>query len=362
MWQLLRPGTVGALEDPLVKKILPRYIRVVEDELPANFQIAKRIVFDFDKSLSSQQLWKKHSKLMKKFYETKEVIDKGKLNIKDLEVPRYSLLDLKIILTREIMKSCELCEHLCKVNRLKGELGICKVGNQCKISSEFVHMGEEIFFVPSHTIFFWSCNMQCVFCQNYTISHRIEPGIPVVSHQLAEAMEKKRKDGCRNCNLVGGEPTMSLLWILEALNYCKVNTPILWNSNMFMSEKTMKILNGVIDVFLTDFKYGPEKCSEHLTKVKNYWNVVTRNHLLAVKQAEVTIRHLILPDHVECCTKPVLEWIANNIRDKCIVNIMDQYRPEFKAKQYPGINRRITEEEFKEAVSYAKKLRINYMT
>lgn len=88
-WKFLRPKTIYALEDPLVKKILPRYIKAVGDELPANFQITKRIVFDFDKSLSTQQLWKEHSNLMKKFYETKQVIDKGKLDIKDLQVPQY---------------------------------------------------------------------------------------------------------------------------------------------------------------------------------------------------------------------------------------------------------------------------------
>jgi len=359
MWKLLRLEAIRALEDPLVKKILPRYIKVVENELPANFQIAKRIVFDFDKGMSEQKLWEEHANLMEKFYETKEVMDKGKLKIKDLEIPRYSLLDLKITLTKEIMRACELCEWKCKVNRLEGELGFCKVGNQCLISSEFVHIGEESFYVPSHCIFFWSCNMQCIFCQNFTISYRIEPGIPSAPQQLARIMEKRRKEGCRNCNLVGGEPTMSLPWVLEALKHCEVSTPVLWNSNMFMSEKTMKILDGVIDVYLTDFKYGPGKCSEHLTKVKNYWDVVTRNHLIVTAQTETTVRHLILPGHVQCCSFPILEWIANNIKDKCLLNPMDQYFPYYLAKQYPEINRRITEEEYQEVLRKARELNLN---
>lgn len=358
MWPV-RPDSISALEDSLVKKILPRYIKVVRYELPARFQISKRILVEFDRSLSNKQLWSLHSKLMKKFYEIKHFIDQGKLKIEDLEVPRFSLLDLKILLTQDMMKACELCERKCKIDRTKGELGECKVGNECKISSEFIHMGEESYYVPSHTIFFWSCNMNCIFCQNFTISNRLEPGKVVTPKMLAPIIEWRRKEGCRSTNFVGGEPTMSILWILEALKYCKVNTPILWNSNMFMSEKTMRILDGVIDVYLTDFKFGPEHCSEHLTKVKNYWDVVTRNHLLAAKQTEMSIRHLIIPNHVECCSFPILEWIAKNIRKKCLVNIMDQYYPCYLAREYPEINRRITEEEYRKCLKKAEELKIN---
>lgn len=361
MIEIIETDTKRPLANRVIKKILPRYMNVAEDKLPAKFQIAKRIVVDFDKSLTTTQLWKEHEKLMKNFYETKEVIDKKKLKIEDLEIPRFSLLDLKILLAKETMKACELCERGCGVNRLEGELGTCKIGNKCKISSEFIHTGEESFYCPSHTIFFYSCNMFCLFCQNFTISHRLEPGTPVTPQVLARVIENRRKQGCRNVNFVGGEATMHLFWILEALKECQLNTPVLWNSNMFMSNKTMKILDGVVDVYLTDFKYGPDECSEHLTKVKDYWNVVTRNHLIAANQTEVTVRHLVLPNHVECCSIPILEWVANNIKDKCLVNIMDQYHPCFIAKQYPEINRRINEEELERTISYAKSLNLNYM-
>ena len=139
---------------------------------------------------------------------------------------------------------------------------------------------------------------------------------------------------------------MHLLCILEALKYCNINVPTLWNSNFFMSEKTMKILDGVVDVYLSDFKYGNDSCARRLTKVKKYWDVVTRNHIIAVKQGEVTIRHLVLPNHIECCSFPILEWVAKNIKDKCIVNIMDQYYPCFKAIEYPEINRGLTRGEY----------------
>ena len=124
----------------------------------------------------------------------------------------------------------------------------------------------------------------------------------------------------------------------------------------------MNILNGIVDMHLSDFKYGNNECALRLSKVPNYFDVCSRNHLIATKNTEMTIRHLILPNHVECCTKPILNWIHNNIRDKVIVNIMDQYRPEYKAHEYPDINRSLTREEIKEAINYAEELSINYIT
>jgi len=179
---------------------------------------------------------------------------------------------------------------------------------------------------------------------------------------LAKAIEKKRKEGCRNVNFVGGEPTPNLLLILETLKACEANTAVVWNSNFYMSERCMLLLAGIVDMHLSDFKYGNNECAARLSKVKNYFDVCARNHLFAAKETELTVRHLVLPEHIECCTKPVLEWIAKNIRDNCIVNLMDQYRPEYKAEQHKDINRTLEKDEFEAAVKYAKKLKINYIT
>jgi len=354
--------THRGLKNPLVKQILPRYVKVAKGQSWANFQIAKRILVDFDKSLTTAQLWKEHEKLMKNFYETKAVVDKNKLRIEDLEIPRFSLLDLKMLLVREIMKSCNLCERKCEANRIENQLGMCKVGNRCLISSEFMHMGEEFFISPSHTIFFSGCSFNCQYCQNFTISQWYEDGVPISSRVLAKAIGVRRKEGSLNVNFVGGEPTPQLLWVLETLKYCETNLPVLWNSNMYMSQKTMKVLDGVVDMYLSDFKYGNDQCALRLSKVKNFFEVCSRNHLLAAKQAELTIRHLIIPNHVDCCTKPILEWIAKNLQSNSLVNIMDQFKPDFHAKEYPEIGRRITEEELKQAIGYAKKLKLNFIT
>jgi putative pyruvate formate lyase activating enzyme len=358
----VRPDAVKALDNPLIKKVLPRYVDVVNDKKISNFQIIKKIEYKPKKNSDIKDLWLTHSKLMKKFEKLKIELDKKSLDMEKLKNPEFSFLDLKIKITEEIMKSCELCENLCKVNRMKGKLGKCKIGKGCQISSEFLHLGEEPHVTPSHTIFFMGCTLECQFCQNWSISQCFEDGYIATPEELAIRIERRRKEGSRNLNLVGGEPTPSLLCILKILKSINVNIPIIWNSNFYMTEKSMKILDGIIDMHLSDFKYGNNNCGLRLSKVKKYFDIVSRNHLIASKKTKITIRHLVLPNHVECCTKPFLKWISENIKDKVIVNIMDQFRPEYKANEYPEINRRLSKDEFNEAIEYAKKIKINFIT
>ncbi len=267
------------------------------------------------------------------------------------------ILDKKIKDAFKILKRCELCERKCKVNRYK-DFGFCRLPAKMLVSSYFVHLGEEPFFVPSFTIFFYSCNFGCVFCQNYGISQRLEKAIEMKEKDLAKIIDKHGY--CKNVNFVGGEPTPHLPFILKTLKYVKIDIPVVWNSNFYMSKKAMYLLKDVVDVYLSDFKYGNDECAKRLSNVENYTKIVKRNHLLALKHAEIVIRHLVMPNHIECCSKPVLEWISKNIGKRAIVNIMDQYRPEFRAFEYE-ISRRITKKEFEEVINYAKQLDLNFI-
>ncbi|GAG06264.1 unnamed protein product, partial [marine sediment metagenome] len=240
-----------------------------------------------------------------------------------------NLLNKKIKDSFEILKKCELCERKCGVNRFKA-LGWCKV-RESKLSSYFEHIGEEYFFIPSFTIFFISCNFSCQYCQNWTISQRIEKGTKISEKKLAKIID--RHSNCKNVNFVGGEPTPNLPFILKTLNFVKSDIPMVWNSNFYMSEKSMDLLSNIVDVYLSDFKYGNDKCALRLSKVPNYFEIIKRNHLLAFKDSELVIRHLVLPNHFDCCTKPILDFIAENFKDKVIVNIMDQYTSQFKASE-----------------------------
>lgn len=270
---------------------------------------------------------------------------------------KSNLLDKKIKQAFKLLENCELCERLCRVDRTKNELGTCELGNEMKISSYFDHYGEESFLIPSFTIFFWSCSFQCQFCQNYTISQRIEKPLTIKEEVLAGIIDNHSY--CKNVNFVGGNPDQQLPFALKTLKFVKSNIPVVWNSNMYGTKKTMNILKDLIDIYLTDWKYFNNKCALRLSKVPNYLSIIKRNHDLAFKDAAVAIRHLMLPNHLKCCTKPLLKYLSEKYKDKIILNLMDQYYPSYKAFNYEEINRRLKPEEFLEAHNYAVKLGLN---
>ena len=308
MYKALRPVSDDILETDIIKKALPNYRKILKKGTKPKFQ---------------------------------------KINLKE-----------KITKAYKILKSCELCERKCKVNR-NNEFGFCKVGNEPVISSAFVHFGEEPMIVPSFTIFFMGCTFECQFCQNWEISQWKESGNKISVQQLTEMINKIKN--CRNVNFVGGEPTPNIPFILDALKDVKINIPVVWNSNFYMSLKSMNLLKGVVDIYLSDWKYWNNKCANRLSNVKNYLDVIKRNHDLAFKDSELLIRHLVMPNHFDCCTKPVLNYIAESYGNKVIVNIMAQYRPEYKAYHYPDISQHPKTEELEKAWNLAEDLGLSWI-
>ena len=274
-----------------------------------------------------------------------------KKDVKPNYLKNKSSIKKKIEDANEILKNCKLCERKCGVNRLKNERGFCKVLTP-KISSKFVHMGEEEELIPSFTIFFTGCTFDCVFCQNWEISQFPDAGKYIEPKTLAEVIENKETI-IRNINWVGGDPTSNLPYILEVLENCNAEIPQIWNSNMYLTKDSLNLLDGVIDVYLTDFKYGNDNCAKRLSKVENYWEIITRNHKIAREQCEIIIRHLVLPNHIECCTKPIIEWLSENLKNYRL-NLMDQYRPQYHARDYIDINRVLKKVEFNKAWKYAE--------
>ncbi|WP_414469582.1 hypothetical protein [Methanobacterium sp. ACI-7] len=173
---------------------------------------------------------------------------------------------------------------------------------------------------------------------------------------MAKIIDKHRIEGSRNVNFVGGDPTPNLLYILKTMQLTKENIPLIWNSNFYMSRESMKLLQDFVDLYLSDFKYGPSDCANRLSGVLNYWDIVTRNHKMAKEAGDMIIRHLVLPSHVECCSKPILHWIKQNLGNETVVNIMGQYRPVYRANESPEIMRYPTYEEVEEVKNYAKSI------
>ncbi|WP_276813520.1 radical SAM protein [Desulfurococcus amylolyticus] len=363
---MYRSDALTVWGDPIVVERLSWYYSVMKNEKPARFMVAKKIPVDIDpyNNMPLDELWSIHEKASREFASLlRDIVERG-LDISELETPKYSYLDIKTAIAYKLIEECRLCERKCGAKRIKGKPGVCLVDRECIVHSFFHHIGEEAPLVPSGTIFYGGCNFKCVFCQNWDISQvHARDGERVSPRELAFIQRNLRLKGARNINHVGGEPTPHLPFILESLRYLDVNVPQLWNSNMYMSGEAMTLLRDIIDIWLPDLKYGNNECAWRLSKVRNYWEIVTRNIKVAHDSSDIIIRHLVLPGHVECCTRRVLEWIASNT-PRALVNIMDQYRPEHIVAKHPGlypeIARKPSASELKTAYEIADSLGIMY--
>jgi putative pyruvate formate lyase activating enzyme len=361
MWKIYRPDSIRVWKDAEVVRRLRRYRHIIDQERYAKFLLAKDIITNLPLDSPLDELWKEHGTLSTKHSEYVQQVDSGgERSVEVLQTER-SFLDLKIELANRILQDCHFCERKCGADRTMDDKGWCKLGSESRVSSAFLHSGEEAPLVPSGTIFFASCCFGCVFCQNADISTNPNSGQVISTRELAILADTLFRDGALNINYVGGDPIPNTHTILGSMEHQASNVTQLWNSNLYCSEETMKLLVDVFDVWLPDFKYGNDDCAERLSGVKNYFDVVSRNHSMAYQYGEVIVRHLVMPNHIECCTFPILEWIAENLPN-CMVNIMGQYRPEHKVRRerdrFPEISRRVSREEIQLAQAKADALGI----
>jgi putative pyruvate formate lyase activating enzyme len=321
---------------------LPHYYNILGKKEKPYFQASKSLLIpkkEFEESRSDV------SELQKIYSEA--VVSKAPLCASG-EFSDVSLLDLKMSLLSDWLEECIYCKWKCRVNR-RLKKGVCGVSDRPKISSVFLHFGEEEELVPSLTVFFSGCNFRCLYCQNYDIARWPDEGEYIPPERLSEIIENFEKRGALNVNFVGGDPTPAAHYIFHVLKHLDSNLPFIWNSNMYHSEELSEILVGVVDLYLADFKYGNDECARRLSGVKSYFSVVTRNLHKASKTADVIVRHLVLPGHIECCTKPILKWLEENLPDVNL-NIMFQYHPCADAFSYGELARRLSFEERQKVV------------
>ena len=304
------------------------YGRIVAGKERARFLVSKSVKAELPGSFDTHDV----------------LLRKGKIHAEEQDP---NLLDLKIALAKNIFKECTFCERRCSVNRYEGS-GYCQVTTPL-ISCAFPHYGEEKPLVPSGTIFFSGCNARCIFCQNWDISQHLH-GDHWNAVKTADWITRNKKtDRIINVNFVGGEPTPNLVYILEVFRELEVNIPIIWNSNFYMSEETMSLLDGVIDLYLSDFKYGTDERALRYSDLPHYWKIVSRNHKIAYKQCEVMIRILVLPgEWIEEDLPRILSFIEKELPD-ATVNLMAQYRPAWKADEHPELSQILTSEDWERA-------------
>jgi len=359
--RVLDPWANGEVRDRL-----SWYHGVLQDRKPAKFLLCKLIACQQDpKTMTEAQLWQEHARLRPEFSKTVAEHERGDSSPDQVQKPEFSFLDLKCELANHILRKCIFCEWRCKVDRVKYEReGACHLNSTARVATFFRHLGEEPPLVDrkgSGTIFFTSCSFRCVFCQNWDISQHPDAGVAISPAKLSLMIKSLRGEGAANINFVGGEPTPNLHVILESLNLTSVNVPILWNSNMYLTPEAMQILSDLVDIWLPDFKWGNDRCAVKYSRIVRYFAVTSRNHATAYQNGDMIIRHLVMPGHVECCSKPILDWVAENC-PRALVNVMSQYRPEHlvlrKLGEYAEIARRPSAQEIQETRDYADRLDI----
>jgi putative pyruvate formate lyase activating enzyme len=282
---------------------------------------------------------------------------------------KKGLLKKKAEQAGKILGSCVLCPRQCNVDRLLGETGICKTGSRAIVSSYNAHFGEEAPLVGrngSGTIFFTHCNLLCVFCQNYDISHE-GGGEEVSDEQLAGIMLALQKSGCHNINFV--TPSHVVPQILSALEIAVgkgLCIPLVYNTGSYDSVETLNILDGVIDIYMPDFKFWDTEIAAKACDAKDYPGVA-RNALAemfrqvgnlvvdasGIAQRGLLVRHLVMP-HGHAGTREIMRFITDKISKNTYVNVMFQYRPCGKAYQFKEFSSRPSDRDLDEAVKAAK--------
>lgn len=287
-----------------------------------------------------------------------------------LELYEQGVLQERAAIARERLASCTLCPLACRADRLHDEAGECRVGREAIVASYGAHFGEEDVlrgWRGSGTVFFSGCNLRCVYCQNYDISQFVS-GQAVDAAQLAEIFLEVQREGCHNLNLV--TPSHVVAQILEALAIAVphgLRLPIVYNTSGYDSVATLRLLDGVVDIYMPDVKYSDSAIGQQYSGIPHYWEVVRPalremhrqvgdlriERGLAVRG--LLIRHLVLPGRL-AGSQEVLRFIAEEISRDSWINVMDQYHPSYRAYDYPELARRITSSEYAEVVAYARSL------
>ncbi|MBZ9572703.1 radical SAM protein [Patescibacteria group bacterium] len=286
------------------------------------------------------------------------------LNLSDKEFNR------RIEKLFKVLENCQICPRKCQVNRIKGEKGVCGLGYLPMVSAFHPHFGEESVLVGTHgsgTIFFTSCNLNCVYCQNYEIS-QLRLGEEISFERLAEMMLELQKLGCHNINFV--TPTCQAPQILKALALARgqgLKIPLVYNTNAYDSVETLKLLNGIIDIYMPDAKYSDDEIALKYSNAPGYFEIMKKaikemhcqvGDLVinenGIAQRGLLVRHLVLPNNLAGSEK-IFQFLAQDISKNTFLNVMNQYYPHYQSHRYPELSRPITSNEYKKAIQLAKK-------
>jgi putative pyruvate formate lyase activating enzyme len=234
---------------------------------------------------------------------------------------------------RRHYRQCRLCEHRCGVDRTAPHAGPCKAGPVPNVFRQRVEYGDERELVPSHLFYLSGCDLRCVFCINELNAFDPHRGRPLTPDFFRAAVADGLSRGARTLQWVGGEPTIHLPAVLDAMAACPRLPLVVWKTDLHGTPEALALLDGVADVYLADFKFGNDACARRLAKVENYVAILTRNLRHVVRQGDLIVRHLLLPGHFDCCVRPILAWLREHL-PAAKLSLRDGYLPHWQAGRY----------------------------
>jgi putative pyruvate formate lyase activating enzyme len=267
---------------------------------------------------------------------------------------KATLLDLKIELAARAIRECRICGRECGVDRYAGERGYCGLGVDGNVGECFVHIAEEAQINPSINVNLRGCGLKCRFCQKHELLSPKGPGKPLDLSLWKELRSK----AARSISFIGGNPDESICAILRFLKGApsRFNKPIVWNSNGYAAKIIYKLLSGIVDAYIPDVKFYGEACSRELTGSSNYFEMFkTGIEEMERQNVPIFVRILVLPGHMECCHKPLINHIAR-YRESIKLNVMDQYYPDYLISQKHLMGRRPSTVEINTIRSYAERV------
>ena len=234
---------------------------------------------------------------------------------------------------RRALAACELCEHRCGVDRFR-ELGVCLLPASARAYRVFLHHGEEPEISPTLAVFVTGCSFRCAYCSDAAFVARPDQGEAIEPAALAARIDDGWRAGARSVSFVGGNPDENLPALLEVVDALEEPIPVVWNSNLFLTPEPLALLAPRVAVFVPDFKFGNDACARAIARADRYGEVLRRNLSYVHGKSRLIVRHLVMPGHVECCTRPVAEFIAREL-PAATLNVLTQFEPLFATWTLP---------------------------
>lgn len=276
-----------------------------------------------------------------------------------LDLPRAGRdpagIEARVAAAERMLACCSFCERDCRVDRARGELGWCGCATDSRAYFEGLLWAEELFITPSYGLFFAGCNLRCAFC--YLHESNCRPHLyPLVDVQAVASRVRRCERQPASFSLIGGEPTVHVHTALRLIAALPSGLPVVWNSNFYFSQPAAELLAGAVEVFIADLHFGNNDCAQAIAGTPWYLEVVGRNLLWARDVGTLVVRHLVLPGHLDCCTRPALEWLASKLGD-VPVHVLTTYLPPESAG-CPELTRELSDSQARQALDMARALRL----